>query len=120
MDSASFSMPRWRYPISGTALTMISPSSSRRSRSTPCVAGCWGPILTVMKRVSAIGLISFFFGEPNTKRPVEVIPLPGEFLSQGMADKIIRKQDAPQIGMIAEGDPEHVVHLPFHPIRALP
>ena len=32
----------------GTALTTVSPSSLRTMRSTPCVAGCDGPMLIVM------------------------------------------------------------------------
>src|SRR6516164_7840167 len=38
-------MPVWRYPISGTARATVSPSSSSKTRSTPCVEGCCGPIL---------------------------------------------------------------------------
>src|SRR5438876_6031351 len=35
----------------GEAATTISPSSSRTSRSTPWVLGCWGPMLTVIVSV---------------------------------------------------------------------
>src|SRR5688572_29297359 len=39
---------------------MTSPSSSSTSRSTPCVLGCWGPMLTVIVSVrsSAIGRVA--------------------------------------------------------------
>src|SRR5687767_5816573 len=43
-----FSIPVWRYPISGMALITVSPSSSTASRNTPCVDGCCGAMLTVM------------------------------------------------------------------------
>src|SRR6267142_2249612 len=40
----------------GAAESTVSPSSSRTSRSTPCVLGCWGPMLTVIvsARISGI------------------------------------------------------------------
>src|SRR6266852_6609819 len=41
--------PRWRKPISGTASTMVSPSSVTTRRSVPCMAGCEGPRLTVVR-----------------------------------------------------------------------
>ena len=34
--------------MSGVALVMISPSSSSTSRSTPCVAGCDGPMFSTI------------------------------------------------------------------------
>src|SRR5438094_4814660 len=53
--SAVFSMPVWRYPIVGAAERIVSPSSSRTSRSTPCVLGCCGPMLTVITSVLMSG-----------------------------------------------------------------
>src|SRR5262245_23325110 len=57
--SAVFSMPVCRYPIVGAAESTVSPSSSSTRRSTPCVLGCCGPMLTVIVsvRMSGIGLI---------------------------------------------------------------
>src|SRR3954469_9741599 len=46
--SAVFSMPVWRYSIVGDAERIVSPSSSSTRRSTPCVLGCCGPMLTVI------------------------------------------------------------------------
>src|SRR4029453_4416128 len=46
-----FSMPVCRNPIVGSTETMFSPSSSSTSRSTPCVLGCCGPMLTVIVSV---------------------------------------------------------------------
>src|SRR3989442_16008468 len=45
-SSASFSIERCRYPITMSASRIFSPSSVRRRRNTPCVLGCWGPMLT--------------------------------------------------------------------------
>src|SRR6187549_448070 len=55
--SAVFSMPVCRKPIVGSSDVIVSPSTSSTSRSTPCVLGCWGPMLTVIVsvRMSAIG-----------------------------------------------------------------
>ncbi len=56
--SKSFSVPRWRYPTSGFASRIFSPSTFRMIRSTPWVDGCWGPkfssISWTSKRVGAI------------------------------------------------------------------
>src|SRR5690349_20954913 len=54
--SISFSVPRCRSPICGSARSTTSPSSSRTRRSTPWAAGCCGPKLIVKLRtaVSAI------------------------------------------------------------------
>src|SRR5579859_861466 len=41
-------MPVCRKPISGTDLTIVSPSMVNISRRTPCVLGCCGPILMVI------------------------------------------------------------------------
>src|SRR5579862_9596033 len=43
--SAIFSTPRCRYPMTHSSPRTFSPSSLRMTRSTPCVAGCCGPIL---------------------------------------------------------------------------
>src|SRR5438093_900252 len=41
--SQSFSKARWRYPISTSAPTITSPSSSATIRMIPCIAGWAGP-----------------------------------------------------------------------------
>src|SRR5688500_12748594 len=46
--SPIFSNPQCRYPTWGMQRTTVSPSSSSTSRSTPCVAGCCGPMLMSM------------------------------------------------------------------------
>jgi len=47
--SMFFSMPVWRYPVETRSSLIVSPSMSRMRRSTPCVEGCTGPMLTTMR-----------------------------------------------------------------------
>ncbi len=49
--SQLFWKPRWRKPISGSAVTIVSPSSSTRIRTVPCIAGCDGPMLMYIRFV---------------------------------------------------------------------
>ena len=49
--SQLFWKPRCRKPISGSARTMVSPSSSTFMRTVPCMAGCEGPLLTTIRLV---------------------------------------------------------------------
>src|SRR6266849_5760305 len=42
----------------GAADRTISPSSWRTSRNTPCVLGCWGPMLTVIVSERSSGIVS--------------------------------------------------------------
>src|SRR6187401_2912426 len=56
--SAVFSMPVCRKPMVGSAATTVSPSSSSTSRSTPCVLGCCGPMLTVIVSLRSSGMAS--------------------------------------------------------------
>src|SRR5882672_1323547 len=69
--SAVFSIPVCRYPIVVLADWMVSPSSSRMRRSTPCVLGCCGPMLTVIVSVrsSAIDYVTTktFFNHEDAK-----------------------------------------------------
>src|SRR2546429_142630 len=85
--------------------TTVSPSSSTTSRSTPCVAGCCGPMFTSI--CSALGS-----GEAAPQR---------EALAQGVSLRVgLPHQDASQIGMAAEGNPEHVEDFTFQPIGTAP
>ena len=43
----------------GDADSTVSPSSSSTSRSTPCVLGCCGPMLTVIVSVRSSGIALF-------------------------------------------------------------
>src|SRR5580698_7749921 len=50
--SPIFSTPRCRYPITHSRPSTFSPSSRRITRSTPCVAGCCGPMLMMSSLAS--------------------------------------------------------------------
>src|SRR6185312_6638603 len=51
-----FSMPVCRYPRSGIAFRTVSPSSSNKMRSTPCVDGCCGPMLRTIVFVGPVAV----------------------------------------------------------------
>src|SRR5215208_2665364 len=84
-----------------------SPSRSTTSRSTPCVAGWCGPMLTVITSVrsasSAIGVL--VVGEGHR------LAADGEVPALRPADVVIGKQDPPQVGMAAEDDSEEAEGL---------
>src|SRR5215218_6171294 len=102
-----------------------SPSSSTTSRNTPCVAGWWGPMLTVISSsvrsslrsgvlsrsvlnpTSAVrsAITAFVVGEGDgLAADREVTPL-------RPADVVVRQQDPGQVGVAAEDDAEEVVDL---------
>src|ERR1051326_7516482 len=56
--SAVFSMPVCRKPIVAFAETIVSPESSTTMFSTPCVLGCWGPMLTVIVSWRSSGMLN--------------------------------------------------------------
>ncbi len=53
--SRFFSMPVCRKPMPHRASVTVSPSSSRMSRSTPCVDGCCGPMFTTTRSCAPSG-----------------------------------------------------------------
>src|SRR3990170_5654320 len=142
LASMFFSMPVCRKPTSGMQLTMRSPSSSSSSRSTPCVLGCCGPMLssivspcrarsetrcfnssTVISRVE-VGIAVRSLASVGFA-PVDLVEVEGElhfFVAQGMvlaqrvSDPVVGHQNPAQVGMAAEGDAEHVIHLPLVPV----
>src|SRR5262245_59813458 len=110
---------------------MISPSSSVLIRMMPCMAGCAGPIPTCRFSVrlpvplpspsmnarvvvSAMGL-SLLPGADQRLAAVD-----GIVLAQRVADELLVHQQAPQIGMAVEADPEHVPHLTLEPVGDRP
>src|SRR6266446_4834928 len=67
LSSQDFSIPVCKYPRSGIAFTTVSPSSSNKMRSTPCVDGCCGPMLrtivfAVPIAVSTVVMVCCFSG----------------------------------------------------------
>src|SRR5262245_11493455 len=69
--SVVFSMPVCRKPIVGAADRAVSPSSSRTSRSTPCVLGCCGPMLTVMVSARISGIVSLKLSATEDTEDIE-------------------------------------------------
>src|SRR5919198_6038832 len=111
MLSPLFSIPVCRYPMTGLQLTTSSPSSSSSSRSTPCVEGCWGPMLmwSVCGRVSsAIDLA----------RHREIDRLDhGRLISpQRVALPIVWQHDPGQLRMADEAHPVQVPDLALVPV----
>src|SRR5512138_2095964 len=78
--SAVFSMPVWRYPMVGDAERTVSPSSVSTRRSTPCVLGCCGPMLTVMVSVRRPGSCSGVVVASATAGQPISFDVGGEFL----------------------------------------
>src|SRR3954471_975028 len=126
----------------GAAERTVSPSSSSTRRSTPCVLGCCGPILTVIVSVRTAGMFAwrplafvslagqpialnvlpeFLFGHLEGLRRVRRTPdLHREILPQRKAVPVLRHQQASWIGMTVKGDPEHVPDFPLEPVRCGP
>src|SRR3989337_2687680 len=106
----------------GAAETIVSPSSSSTSRSTPCVLGCCGPILTVIVsvRISAIGLsggirasgfVSREVGAEFVLRHLQRLlrtraqpNLHREILSQRMPFPFVGHQQPAQVAVLLEDD----------------
>src|SRR6476469_1504808 len=114
---------------------IVSPSISSTRRSTPCVLGCWGPMLTVIVSVrsSAIG------SKPRSSstslvRPLEAISLDVRpelvfahlerlvglrrlanldriILARRMSFPVVRHQQPAEVAMTREHDAEHVPDL---------
>src|SRR5919107_1961914 len=135
--SAIFSWQRCRYPITGSHLTTVSPSSSRMSRRSPCIAGCCGPMFMSMVSSPNSSLISGLtrrllggsVSAPScsARRSSPSIPLPQSLEGAFRADLEALQQRVvvevvlphvrpPQVGMPGESDPEHVVGLPLVPV----
>src|SRR5215211_417369 len=135
--SAIFSWQRCRYPITGSHLTTVSPSSSSMSRRSPCIAGCCGPMFMSMVSSPNSSLISGLtrrllggsVSAPScpARRSSPSICLPQslegalcadlEALEQRVVVEVVLPHvSPPQVGMTCEGDPEHVVGLPLVPV----
>src|SRR5436190_982031 len=111
---------------------MISPSSSSTSRSTPCVLGCWGPMLTVIVSVrmslisvSALHAIAFEIGPElflaDFERRVglcRLLNLDRVVLALWVPLPVLGHQQPPQVGVTVEHDAEHVPHFAFEPAGA--
>src|ERR1700692_704498 len=114
-------MPVCRYPISTSALTIFSPSSSRRIRNTPCVDGCCGPMLRTMVCSRPVAVCTVVMAQvgssPNYK---SARALHGIILAERVAFPIFREQQAAQVGVPFKPNAEEVEDLAFVPIRRRP
>src|SRR5213083_1929276 len=127
--------------MTGLRSRTTSPSRSTTNRKTPCVAGWWGPIFTVITSVDvgavsggpAGGGFASVLGPPKPApgAPVDtLIPAAsaivalvvreghwlspdGEVPALRPADVVVGKQDPPQVGVAAEDDSEEVESLPL-------
>src|SRR5437762_1229960 len=121
--------------MSGMALTTVSPSRVRISRSVVCVAGCCGPKLSVQRySVSArstgtstacssgMGPPSCSTFRPRNHREVMAFAAATHWiiLTQREARVLLGHEDAAQIGMAFEDDAVHVIDLALHPVGTSP
>src|SRR5262245_56219656 len=116
--------------------TTFSPSSRSTTRSTPCVLGCCGPMLSTSSLVSNIAprtvsgctlLNVGFLPRLPELQPVERVlhqQLARAFerivLALRTSLPVLGHQDAPSIGMADEADAEHVVDLALEPVGGGP
>src|SRR5262245_52980651 len=132
-SSPSFSNPECRKPMSGTALTTVSPSSVRMRRNVVCVAGSCRPKLRVYRKSMAPHPSrsstdsSCSSGIESALRPRdrgEVVALQASaqrvVLAQRVRREAIGHQDPPQVRMALENHAVHVVRLALHPVGPLP
>src|SRR5258705_12903811 len=100
----------------------FSPSSLRITRSTPCVDGCCGPILStssVESRNVDSGIQMLL-----AALDVQVLLYPPYILSQNriiFAQRVpyppFRQQNAAHVGLPSELDPQHGEHFALQPAR---
>src|SRR5207248_7725783 len=130
------SIDRWRYPTSGIASIMISPSVLMMKRMTPWVDGCCGPMFSVISSpLSYAKMISLIFhrlllvlggrlvedgqqlqrvGARRRHAAVRLGLL--VVLAQRMADPVVGQHDAPQVGMADVLDAHQVELLALVPV----
>src|SRR5579884_667623 len=107
---------------------MTSPSVRSTSRSTPCVLGCCGPILTNISSVltSNSMIVWSWSGFAGAMVPILSTPDPvvfqGEFVvfSERMPRPIFREQNPRQLRMAGEPDAGQVVDLALVPFGGAP
>src|SRR5579872_1356177 len=123
-------MPVWRKPMSGVARVMFSPSSSIITRSTPCVDGCCGPILRVIRLRRSSSSVGFASSTPTCASSSCMVPLfvlvtvlvavHRIIFAKRVAGPVGRHHDPAKVGMIGEADSKQIERLAFVPVRAAP
>src|SRR5512145_1823877 len=122
--------------MSGIASFMISPSARTTKRSTPCVDGCCGPMLSVMSSVTSPPLTcrSMSTSKPprlirpssglqqalSRRRDAVVLLRLDEVLAQRVPRPVLRHEQAAQVGVSREVHAEEVVDLALLPLRVRP
>src|SRR5579864_3573360 len=98
--------------MTGRQRTTTSPSSVSSNRSTPCVEGCCGPMLTVSRSRSLTAI--------DPPRDGEVDGLAAERLSPPQREPFpaVRQHDPRQIGVTLEVDAKQIKELPLVPVGA--
>src|SRR2546427_4459896 len=102
-----FSYPRWRYPISGSASVIVSPSIFTFMFQRPWVIGCWGPMFTQNSATSP---------PPRLQLPaadVLALRLLGEVLSQRVVPEVLGKEDPFHLRVAHVRDAHEVPRLPL-------
>src|SRR5262245_26751564 len=123
--------------MSGIASFMTSPSARTTKRSTPCVDGCCGPMLSVMSSVARPppGVSRW----TSTSKPASPISSPSalqeafarrgdavvllgldEVLPERVPRPVLRHEDAAEVRMALEADAEEVEDLALFPFRVCP
>src|ERR1017187_1535668 len=99
----------------------FSPSSLRMTRSTPCVEGCCGPMLSTSsvesrKVESGIPRSLAAFDSQVFLHPALVLLENSVVFAQREALPLVGHQDAPHIRVSGEFDAEHIVDFAFQPV----
>src|SRR5438046_10453584 len=122
--------------MSGMASFITSPSARTTKRSTPCVEGCWGPMLRVMSSVARPpSRVSRCTSTSNPARPIsasrlqqalprgrDAVVLLGRdaVLAQRMPRPVLRHEDAAEIGVALAADAREVEDLALLPVGVAP
>src|SRR5437870_3761636 len=134
--------------MTGSASTMRSPSTLTSTRSTPWVAGCWGPTFSTISSVCSTpapdrralmgalvrssGTVPISAGESSPQRTASLglflVLGPGprlepaagepERLAQGVALEVLGQVELDQVRVALEEDAEHLGALPLVPVGA--
>src|SRR5208337_3357136 len=98
--------------MSGTALSTFSPTSSRSTRSTPCVEGCCGPMLRTMVFVVPTAVSTVVIGSQSAKRSL-AFALRRKIAAVRKTFKAIGQENAAQVRVAGKLDAEEVKNLAF-------
>ena len=99
---------------------MVSPSSTATSRKVPCIAGCDGPMLIVMRSNIVVAAAS----RQVELRLVDLVLGAGSSAAPGRSPCAAggpgrpRGEDAAQVRVAVEAEAEHVVGLALEPVGA--